>query len=52
MVVWLEIESWVIGKGGAKREGHKGVGWSGWGKWCRVAGFCGPCVCWGLFLML
>jgi hypothetical protein len=24
MVVWLEIETWVIGKGGAKREGGKG----------------------------
>jgi hypothetical protein len=28
MVVWLEIETWVIGKGGTKREEGK----EGWGK--------------------
>jgi hypothetical protein len=26
MVVWLEIETWVLGKGGTKTEGGKG-GW-------------------------
>jgi hypothetical protein len=30
MVVWLEIETWVIGKGGTKGGGQKGV--SGWEK--------------------
>jgi hypothetical protein len=35
MVVWLEIETWVIGKGGAKRGGEEGksVGKEVWGCW-------------------
>jgi hypothetical protein len=30
MVVWLEIETWIIGTGGTKMEGREWV--SGWGK--------------------
>jgi hypothetical protein len=47
MVVLLEIETWVIGKGGAKMG--SGVGW---GKGMGVAGFFSPCVCLGIFLIL
>jgi hypothetical protein len=39
MVIWLEIETWVIGKGSTKRGGRKGAGWE------KRYGFCGPCVC-------
>jgi hypothetical protein len=59
MVVWLEIETWIIGKGGPKREGRKGVG--KWGKrygcfrvlWplCVFGCICfcsGGCLCQGL----
>jgi hypothetical protein len=45
MVVWPEIETLVIGKGGIKRGG--GVMREGSG--IRTAGFCGPCVCLGIF---
>jgi hypothetical protein len=42
-VVWLEVETWIIGKGGAKRGGHKGE-MGGWGKMYGAAEFCGPSV--------
>jgi hypothetical protein len=33
MVIRLEIESWVIAKGGTKREDEKGGGEELWGCW-------------------
>jgi hypothetical protein len=45
MVVWLEIEAWVIGKGGIKHVGEwkAGDGADG-GRWMGT-GFCGRCLC-------
>jgi hypothetical protein len=36
MVVQQEIEIWVIGKGGTKREGRKGHGWRKRNRGCWV----------------
>jgi hypothetical protein len=38
MVVWLEIETWVIGKGGTKRWGRKRGGVDGEEVW-ELLGF-------------
>jgi hypothetical protein len=46
IVVWLEIKT-VIGKVGSEREGQRG----GWEKRMGAVGFCGPCVCLGIFLL-
>jgi hypothetical protein len=49
--VWLEIETWVMGEGGSKREGRKGeVGGGRVGM--EASEFCGPYVCLGVFLLL
>jgi hypothetical protein len=41
--------NWIIGKGGTKRgEGKAGFR----GRDMSVAGFCDPCVCLGVFLLL
>jgi hypothetical protein len=45
MSVLVEVETWVIGKGGTK-------GGNGWGRGMEAAGFCGPCVCLGVFMLL
>jgi hypothetical protein len=50
MVIKLDIEIWVIGKGVTKRSRKKG-GWVGGGRGMGAAGFCGPCVCLGVFLL-
>jgi hypothetical protein len=55
MVIRLDIEIWEIGEGGTKWGVGKGGGWArvgGWGRGMRAAGFCGPCVCLGVFLLL
>jgi hypothetical protein len=47
MVVWLKIESWVIGKGGTKREGRKWGGCVGekvWELLSFVALVCFECI--------
>jgi hypothetical protein len=44
MVIRVAIETWVIGKGGTKKEGGK--------RGMVVTGFCGPCACLGVFLLL
>jgi hypothetical protein len=50
MVFRLVIEFWGIGKGGTKKRGAgKRDGGDGSGMW--AAGFCGPFVCWGVFLL-
>jgi hypothetical protein len=46
MVVWLDIETLVIGKGGTKK-GDGADGESGMGD----AGFYIPCVCLGVFTL-
>jgi hypothetical protein len=50
MVIRLEIETWLIGKGGTKSgcKKERVVGGRGIG----AAGFCSPYMCWGLFLLL
>jgi hypothetical protein len=51
IVIWLEIETWVISKGGANGgtgRGHRVGGGIDMG----TAGFYGPCVCFCVFLML
>jgi hypothetical protein len=48
MVVWLETETGVIGKGGAKRRAERRGGVCR-GKGVEAAGFGGPCVCVGVF---
>jgi hypothetical protein len=48
MVVWLEIEARVIGKAALKKGADK----RGRGRGVGAAGFCGPCVCLGVFFML
>jgi hypothetical protein len=50
MVVWLEIEAWVIGKSGAK-TGIRKCGEVGGGRDMGAAVFCGSCVCLVVFLM-
>jgi hypothetical protein len=46
----LNIETWVTGKGGTKREGRKGG--IGGGRGMGAVGFCVLCVCLGVFLLL
>jgi hypothetical protein len=46
MVIRLDIETWVVRKGGTKGGGGKE------GSGMKAAGFCGPCVCLGVFLLL
>jgi hypothetical protein len=49
MVIRLDIETWVIGKGGTKMEwGRK---W-GWGKKYGNCWVLYPCECLGVFLLL
>jgi hypothetical protein len=50
MVIRIEIEIWATGKCGTKIGGAVN-GVSGWGRGLGVAGFCGPCVCLGVFLL-
>jgi hypothetical protein len=49
MVIWLEIETWVIGKGDPKGGG---TGRKGREKGMGTAGVCGPFVCLGVFSLL
>jgi hypothetical protein len=44
LVVWLEIETWVISKGGPKGGEQKGES-GGSGRSMGAAGFWDPCVC-------
>jgi hypothetical protein len=46
MVVWLEIETFIVGKVALKWKGGMG------GRSMRDAKFWGPCVCLGIFLLL
>jgi hypothetical protein len=46
MVIKLKIETWVIGECGTIR------GRLGRGRGMGAAGFCGPYVCLGVFLLL
>jgi hypothetical protein len=49
MVIKLDIEIWEIGKGSTKRGDRKR---GKWGKWYGgAAGFCGPCVSLGIYLL-
>jgi hypothetical protein len=50
MGIRLDIEFWEIDKGGTKRRSGERV--SGWVRGMGAAGFCGPCVCLGVFLSL
>jgi hypothetical protein len=46
MIIRLVIDVWELVKGGGKRDemgGRRGI---------RAAGFCGPCVYLGVFLLL
>jgi hypothetical protein len=52
MVIWLEIEIWLIGKGGAKRGDSKEEGVVGGGRNIGAAGFCGLSVCLSVFPLL
>jgi hypothetical protein len=47
----LDVEIWVIGKGGTKKRGWE-KGWVIGGRNMGAAGFCGTCVCLGVFLLL
>jgi hypothetical protein len=51
MVVWVEIETSVIGKSGTKWEDGRGGG-AGGKRGMEAAGFCGPCMCLGIFALL
>jgi hypothetical protein len=51
MVVRLNIEIWIIGKGGTNKGGQE-KGPVGGGNSMGAAGFCGPCECFGVFLLL
>jgi hypothetical protein len=49
MFIRLDIEIWVIVKVALKKlRARNGVGGEGMGD----AGFCGPCTCLGVFLLL
>jgi hypothetical protein len=50
MVIRLDIEIWVIAKGGTKKVGQE-KGWVGGGIGMEAAGFCGPCSCLSVFLL-
>jgi hypothetical protein len=50
MAIRLEVETWVIHKGGTKRKGRKG--WMGERRAMGASGFCGLSVCLGVFLLL
>jgi hypothetical protein len=50
IIIWLETETWVTGKGSTKMEGR--MYWVGGGRGLEAAGFCGPCVCLVVFLLL
>jgi hypothetical protein len=50
MVIRLDLETWVIGKGGTKGGGVE-KGQKGWGRGMGIAGFCQR-VCLGEFLLL
>jgi hypothetical protein len=52
MVVWLEIETWVISKVALKGEGHKEGYRVSWGRSIEAAGFWGPCVGLGVVPLL
>jgi hypothetical protein len=47
MVVWAEIETLVIGKGGIKRGSRVGMR-----RGIGAARFWGPCLCLGVVLLL
>jgi hypothetical protein len=51
MFIKLHIEIWVIGKRGTKK-GVTPKGWVDGGRVTGAAGFCGPCACLGIFLLL
>jgi hypothetical protein len=51
MVIWIEIESWVIWKGVAKRWSKRRGGVSR-GRNVETTGFWGPCLCLGLVPLL
>jgi hypothetical protein len=51
MVVCLEIETWVVGKSGAKGECEMGVGVGG-RRGMGSGGVLGPCVCLDVVLLL
>jgi hypothetical protein len=50
MIIWLEIETWVIGKDATKRGQKEGR--VGGERYMGASGFCGPCVCLGVFPLL
>jgi hypothetical protein len=50
MVIRLDIDICVIGKGGTKK-GEWEKGWVSGGRGIVAAGFCGPFVCLGIFLL-
>jgi hypothetical protein len=51
IVIGLDIEIWVIGKGHTKKRGRE-KGWMGVGRGLAAAGFCDPCACLYVFLLL
>jgi hypothetical protein len=50
MIISLDIEIWEIGESGTKRGGQE-KGWVDGGRGKGAAGFCGLCVCSGVFLL-
>jgi hypothetical protein len=51
MVIRLDIETWVIGKGGIKNKEWE-MEWVGKSGVMGAAEFCDACACLGIFLLL